>query len=108
MATPIDVTTEEELKEHIADSHETPVLVYFYSATCPHCKKQSPVIEEWTEEADGVKTVRIQAQDCLPAFKTHRVLGTPTMIIFNGGEEIARQSGFKEKDVLESWIEDHT
>lgn len=108
MATPIDVTTEEELKQHIADSDESPVLAYFYSATCPHCKKQSPVIEEWSEQADGVRTVRIQAQDCLPAFKTYGVLGTPTMIIFSGGEEIARQSGFKDRDVLESWVTDQT
>lgn len=105
---PIDVTSEDELKEHIANSEDTPVLAYFYSATCPHCKKQSPVIEELAEETDDLRTVRVQAQECLPAFRNHSVLGTPTMILFAGDEEVARESGFQDKEGLESWITDNT
>lgn len=108
MATPIDVTSEEQFEEEVTGREDGPVLVYFYSATCPHCKKQSPVIEQWAEDSDNVKLVRVQAQDCLPVFKEHRVLGTPTMIIFSDGEEQARQSGYKDRDVLEEWIAKHT
>lgn len=107
MPSPVDISTEEEFAQQIEDA-DKPVLAYFYSATCGHCKKQSPVLEEYVEDAEDVHTIRIQAQECLSLFKEHSVLGTPTMIIFNGGSEIARQSGFKPLEVLAEWVSDNT
>lgn len=83
------ITTQQELDQHLT-AHNL-VLVDFYSVNCPPCMQMLPVLElmaaEYEGKADFV-TVSIDAtNDLVPAYTVTKV---PTVLVFKGGELVAR------------------
>lgn len=105
MAKPADVRNADEFKSEVLDTADTPVLVDFWSHTCPHCIKLNPEYDTAAAEQDGkVKFVKVAAQDYMELFREYGVRGTPTLILFHGGEEKAREAGFKTADQIAEWL----
>lgn len=83
-----------------------PVLVEFWSHTCPHCLRLNPDFDQAAEESAGqVKFVRVAAQECRPLFQQHGVSAVPTLVLFRDGKEAARQSGVRTSAEILSWLE---
>lgn len=106
MAKPIDVQADQFDAEVIEDQ-ATPVLVDFWSPTCGHCLALNPNFEEAAEALDGkVKFVKIAFGDGRDVFKRFGVRGTPTMVLFSGGEEVKREVGAKPADDIVAMCQD--
>lgn len=107
VAEPVDVSGEEFASE-VIECEDAPVLVDFWSPTCPHCQALNPQYEIAAKQHDGlVKFAKVVFPDAKEIFTEHGVRATPTLILFRGGEEIARTVGAKQADELTEWLEKH-
>ena len=83
-----------------------PVLVDFWSRTCPHCLNLNPHFEQAAAAHEGrIKFVKVSVQDnAMPLFQQYGVQGVPTLILFRAGKEIARQSGSRTAEEIGTWL----
>ncbi|WP_077623118.1 thioredoxin family protein [Sediminibacillus massiliensis] len=80
----------EELDEKLENGED--VTVYFYSPTCVHCQNTTPVIVPMTQEYD-IDLKKLNLLEFEEEWEDYKIEGTPTVIHFENGEEVARISG---------------
>ena len=74
---------------------EVPTLVDFWAEWCGPCRAMAPHLERLAEEqAERLHLVKMDVQDNPDTPARLGVLNIPTLILFVGGEEKARLSGF--------------
>jgi len=101
----VHITSADDFVEKALQS-ELPVLVDFYSDTCPPCRKLSPLISELAGEFAGravVAKVNVNALSGLTG--QHQISGIPAVLFFVNGQETNRIVGYNPKDVYASQLE---
>ena len=84
-----DATFEEEVL-----AADTPVLVDFWATWCAPCKALAPHVATLAGEHQGkLKVVKMDVQANMGTAAKHKVTALPTLIVFKGGREVARQQG---------------
>jgi thioredoxin 1 len=87
---------------------ETPVLVDFWAEWCVPCHMVSPVVEEiGTEKGDGLKVAKLNIDENPRATRQYGVMSIPSLVLFKGGQEVARVIGAKPKDAILRDIDPH-
>ncbi|MGN0328740.1 MAG: thioredoxin [Lachnospira sp.] len=96
-------------KENFTDkvlNSDLPVIIDFYSDSCVPCKKMSPVIGDIEDDNEGKLNVyKVNINFDAQLAEEYEVTSVPTIVIFNKGAEISRQTGAKKKSELTEWIE---
>ncbi len=93
-----------EFDRVIADA-DVPVIVDFYADWCGPCKMMAPVFDELASEQQGKALVLKMDTDRSPRVPQRLgIRGIPTLIVFRGGREVARQVGAVPKTVLEDLL----
>jgi thioredoxin 1 len=87
---------------------EMPVLVDFWAEWCVPCHMVSPVVEEIARDhAQGLKAVKVNVDDNPDTARECNVLSVPTLIMFKGGQEVARVIGARGKEAILREFEHH-
>jgi thioredoxin 1 len=61
----------------------------------------SPVVEEiGNEKGDALKVAKLNIDDNPQTTRSYGVMSIPQLILFKGGQEVARVIGAKPKDVI--------
>jgi thioredoxin 1 len=103
----IGSVNDQDFQGTVLDS-ETPVLVDFWAEWCVPCHMVSPVVEEiGRDKGDALKVVKLNIDDNPGATRTYGVMSIPSLILFKGGEEVARVVGAKPKDAILRDLEPH-
>jgi thiol-disulfide isomerase/thioredoxin len=92
----------EELEEKLDNKED--VTVYFFASNCPHCKVTTPVLMPLAEEMD-VDIVQYNLLEFQQGWDQYGIEGTPTLVRYEDGKEVARIDGSREEAVFEQWIE---
>lgn len=76
------------------------VILDFSSPGCAPCKKVPALVEEVLQEAADrdVRAYEVNIVDEPDIARQYFVMGVPTLIVFRGGQEIARFSSLPKKD----------
>jgi thioredoxin 1 len=83
-----------------------PVLVDFGAEWCHPCRKLDPLIEELAAEWGArVKVVHVDADLNVDSTMRFQVMGLPTLIVFVGGQPVARLQGFQPKKRIGETLE---
>ncbi len=81
----------------------TPVVVEFWAPWCAPCRRMAPWLEQVSAEYQGkVNLMRINADEHPELLRDLNVLGIPTMLVFQNGQEIARRIGAQDLPNLQS------
>jgi thioredoxin 1 len=84
------------------------VLVDFWAPWCAPCKKMEPALEDLAVRHSGRLTVATLNVDEEPACAgRYDVLSLPTLMLFKGGEPVARIAGAVKAGKLEAAVAPH-
>ena len=80
---------------------EKPTLVDFYATWCGPCKMMNPIMEETkTEICNTANILKVDVDKNREVAVKYGIRGVPTMIIFQNGQPVWRQSGVIPKSTL--------
>jgi thioredoxin 1 len=87
---------------------DAPVLVDFWAEWCVPCHMVSPVVEEiGVEKAELLRIAKLNIDDNPEVTRKYGVMSIPSLILFVGGEEVARVVGARGKDALLKELDPH-
>jgi thioredoxin 1 len=87
---------------------DAPVLVDFWAEWCVPCHMVSPVVEEiGVEKAEALRVAKLNIDDNPEVTRKYGVMSIPSLILFVGGEEVARVVGARGKDALLKELDPH-
>ena len=77
---------------------EKTVLIDFYADWCGPCKMLSPVVEQFANENENIKVVKIYVDDEQDLAIKYGVMSIPTLVVIKNGQEVNRSVGLVSKD----------
>ena len=103
MSKVLDIS-DDQFEEEVLQSKQ-PVLVDFWAEWCGPCKQIGPIVEMVAEELDGkLKVCKMNVDDNPKTPTQYAVRGIPTMILFQGGENVGVKVGALMKSQLMAFI----
>lgn len=88
---------------------ETPVLVDFFAEWCGPCKAMAPELKKLVDlKGDAVRVIKIDIDKNPQAATAYNVNSVPTLILFQEGKMLWRQSGAMSAHQLSGVIEKMT
>lgn len=94
-----------EKMDDVSNSDETWV-VDFWASWCGPCKKLAPIYEEVSEEVESVNFGKINMEEHSDLATKYQVSALPTLLIIKGGDIVAKNEGFMDKESLKSWVQE--
>lgn len=94
----------EQLEKKLENKED--VTVYFFASDCPHCKVTTPVLMPLAEEMD-LDIVQYNLLEFPQGWDQYGISGTPTLVHYEAGKEVARIDGSREEDVFRQWLEEN-
>lgn len=94
--------------KEIIDS-EKPVLVDFFATWCGPCQTLAPILKEVKSNfGDNISVIKIDVDKNQSVAAQFQVRNVPTMILFQKGKQLWRQSGGGSKENIIKVILEHT
>ena len=99
-----DNLNESAFRAQLAKSH-LPLVVDFWAPWCGPCRTMAPAFEKVSQDMHGrARFVKINTEDEQNLAAVYNIRSIPTLALFAGGREIARQTGAMSAGDLARWI----
>lgn len=80
---------------------EKPVLIDFFATWCGPCQVLGPILKEVKDSlGDRISIIKIDVDKNQEIALKYQVRGVPTMMLFQNGQQLWRQSGVLSKEQL--------
>ena len=101
------VLTSGNFAKHVVKS-SIPVVVDFWAPWCGPCKTMAPVFNQVAGDLEPfIRIAKLNTEDEGAIAARYAIKSIPTLILFKGGKEVARQSGAMDRGSLTGWIRTH-
>ena len=84
---------------------DLPVLVDFWAEWCGPCKMMAPHFASAAAQLPVVRFAKVETDENPKSSVGNRIRSIPTMVLYRGGQEIARQSGAMSSADLLRWVQ---
>lgn len=94
----------------LVDNYPGRVMVEFFVTWCPHCQREAPILDEVapTIEANGTKVYHANAEVMWTKGDVYDITETPSFILVDNGELVAKYEGFMTPEQLIAFGEGKT
>lgn len=80
---------------------EKPVLIDFYATWCGPCQMLSPVLKQVKNNlGERISIIKIDVDKNQDIAASYQIKGVPTMMLFQNGKQLWRQSGVLSKEEI--------
>ena len=83
---------------------DSPVVIDFHATWCGPCKVLSPILEELSDEVDGVEFVKLDVDQHPEIAGANGVMGVPTVVMLKDGEVKERFVGVQPKEIIKDKV----
>ena len=95
--------------DRVVASSALPMLVDLWAPWCGPCRTVAPALEQLAVDLAGsVRVVKVNVDEAPEVSARLGVQGIPTMVLFEGGSEIARQVGALPAHAIRKWVDTNT
>jgi len=83
---------------------ELPIVVDFWAAWCGPCKMMAPQFAAAAKQLPNVRFAKVDTEAAQQTAAQFNIRSIPTMVVFVGGREVARQSGAMSAADIVRWV----
>ena len=101
---PIEVRSTADLDQLIAKS-SLPIVVDYWAPWCGPCRMVAPELQKVaTRQAGRAIVVKVNTDELADLGQRFGIRSIPTLAVFGGGKELARESGARPAEAIEALI----
>ncbi|TCN28023.1 thioredoxin family protein [Mesobacillus foraminis] len=100
-----NIITPDNLEKKLDNGEDA--TVYFYSPTCPHCQRTTPIVAPLAEDMD-IDLVQFNLLEYEDGWNQYRIESTPTIVQYKDGKEVNRIVGYNEESAFKSWFNENS
>lgn len=95
--------SDQDFDEKVAKSQK-PVFLDFFATWCGPCKLAEPVLEELSNQDKNITFAKLDVDQSPQTPQKFGVMSIPTTVLFKGGQEVSRITGFAGKKPYEDLL----
>ena len=95
--------TKENFKKEVLESTK-PVLLDFWASWCMPCRMLSPLVDEISEENDGVKVGKINIDEQRELASAFGIMSIPTLVVMKDGKAVNQSVGVRPKQQIAAML----